>query len=87
MANFFHSNLLGSHSNAISQIVVAAFEYAMRMSSEEAKRKSFVKQTATCHKFEEMKSKDFPKFLAALAYYDHLWELFDSADDNVDDDR
>jgi len=86
MVNFFHSDLLGLNSNAISQIVAAAFDYAVKLGGVQRKQ-SFVKQETTNHKFAEMKSRYFSSFLAALVYFDHLWELFDIADDNVDDDR
>ena len=66
--------------------MTAAFAYAVKLGGVKP-RQTFVKKVITNHKFAEMKSKFFPNFLAALVYYDHLWELFDLADDNIDDDR
>lgn len=87
MANFFHGDLLNLRSNAISQIATAAFDHAVKMDGSLKRKKSFVKAEQLNHKFAELKFKYFPSFIAALLFFDHLWELFDLADDNIDDDR
>jgi hypothetical protein len=87
MTNFFHSDLLDLDSNALSQIVTAAFDYAVKLDGSMKRRQTFVKNEKVNFKFAEMRSKYFSHFLAAMLYFDHLWELFDIADDNIDDDR
>ena len=100
MDNFFHDEIFKLKSNALSQIVAAAFDYAIKLQAQGEKRKqssarkessvrkqSAIKRDTINHKFAELKSKYFSGFLAALLYFDHLWEVFDIADDNIDDDR
>jgi hypothetical protein len=86
MNNFFSQDLLSLDSNALSQIVTAAFDFAVKLDGSLKRKQSFVKTEQLNHKFAELRLRYFPGFIAALLYFDHLWELFDIADDNIDDD-